>query len=259
MSRAAELQGTGSDAESTEQFTEDQLIELGKEVGLSPQNLRQALAEERTRSVVPESDERGLTASVFGPSRVHATRTVPGKPGEVLAQIDAWMQRQETLIVKRQFGDRTVWEPSRDLGVTLKRAFKAGGRDFALANAHEVSATVMAVDDGRVHVVLDGDFTNRRSVAVGSAAGGVVTGAAVTGALLVISVPVLLAALPAIALAGSSVAGARSFHGRTMTRAQLALEQLLDRLERGEMRRGPDSLLGAIVGAVTQQLPPRRY
>ena len=47
LARAAELQGTSGDP--VEEFTEEQLLDLGKEVGLSPQNLRQALAEERTR------------------------------------------------------------------------------------------------------------------------------------------------------------------------------------------------------------------
>src|ERR1044072_7158935 len=104
LARAAQLQGTASDSDSSEQFTEEQLLELGREVGLSPQNLRQALAEERTRSIVPD-DERGLAASLFGPSRVRAARTVPGKASEVLGAVDAWMQRQELLIVKRHHAD----------------------------------------------------------------------------------------------------------------------------------------------------------
>jgi hypothetical protein len=49
LARAAELQSGPSD--TGEEFTEEQLLELGKEVGLSPQHLRQALAEERTRSI----------------------------------------------------------------------------------------------------------------------------------------------------------------------------------------------------------------
>jgi len=57
LARAAELQSTTG--ETGEEFTEEQLLELGREVGLSPQNLRQALAEERTRSVVPD-EERGF-------------------------------------------------------------------------------------------------------------------------------------------------------------------------------------------------------
>jgi len=108
LARAAELQsGMG---ETGEEFTEEQLLELGREVGLSPQNLRQALAEERTRSVVPD-EERGFAASLFGPSRVRAARTVPGKASEVLGAVDAWMQWQELLIVKRHHADRIVWEP----------------------------------------------------------------------------------------------------------------------------------------------------
>src|SRR5436305_6030815 len=98
LARAAELQSGPSD--TGEEFTEEQLLELGKEVGLSPQHLRQALAEERTRSSVPD-DERGFAAALFGPSRVRAARTVPGKAPDVLAGVDAWMQRQELLIVKR--------------------------------------------------------------------------------------------------------------------------------------------------------------
>src|SRR3954463_14928056 len=170
LARAAELQGTASDVDPSEQFTEEQLIELGKEVGLSPQNLRQALAEDRPRSIVP-ADERGIAASVFGPSRVRAARTVPGRPADVLASIDLWMRREETLIVKRHHADRIVWEPSREFGMAIKRAFKPGGRDFALANAYEVSATVLPIDESRVPVVPAGDFRTRRSSAATQALG----------------------------------------------------------------------------------------
>src|SRR5215510_9242659 len=78
LSRASELQSATGD--TPEEFTEEQLLELGREVGLSPQHLRQALAEERTRSVLPEN-ENGIAASLFGPSRISASRTVPGKAG----------------------------------------------------------------------------------------------------------------------------------------------------------------------------------
>src|SRR3954447_19643791 len=122
LARAAELQSGPND--TGEEFTEEQLLELGKEVGLSPQSLRQALAEERTRSSVPD-EEGGVAAALFGPSRVRASRTVPGKPSDVLSAIDAWMQRQELLIVKRHHADRIVWEPRQDFLVGLKRAFKA--------------------------------------------------------------------------------------------------------------------------------------
>ena len=62
LARAAELQGAaGDDSESREALTEGQIVELGKEVGLSAPFLRQALAEERARSM---TDEFILTESL---------------------------------------------------------------------------------------------------------------------------------------------------------------------------------------------------
>lgn len=255
LARAAELQA--STGETPEEFTEEQLIELGREVGLSQQHLRQALAEERTRSPVP-AEERGISASLFGPSRVRASRTVPGKADDVLAMIDAWMQRQELLIVKRQFADRIVWEPSQSFLVGVKRALKAGGRDYALSHAFETSATVVQVDDARVHVGLDADFSTARRRSATSTLASTVVGVSVAGSLLAMNVFAPIAAIPLVAAPAIGIAGARTLQTRVVTRAQLALEQLLDRLERGEIgRRGTDSLLSAIVAAATA-VPPRR-
>src|SRR6266567_1644527 len=159
LARAAELQSVSG--EPIEEFSEDQLIELGREVGLSPQYLRQAMAEERTRSVLPAT-ETGLAAALFGPSRARASRTVPGSVRDTLATIDVWMQRQELLQVKRRFGDRVVWEPRRDLFNNLRRALNVGGRGYALTRAYEVAATVIPVDDARVLVTLEADLSTDR-------------------------------------------------------------------------------------------------
>jgi hypothetical protein len=256
LARAAELQSTSGD--TVEEFTEEQLLELGREVGLSPQNLRQALAEERTRSITPE-EEHGVVASLFGPSRVRAERTVAGVPAEVLASIDTWMQRQELLIVKRHHADRIVWEARRDFVVGVKRALRVGGRDYALSRAFEVSATVIAVDDSRVHVGLDADFRSQRAQSARQSVGSTFAGAAVTASLFMMGVTAVVAAAPLVIVPAIGFAGVRALQGRIVTRAQLSLEQLLDKLERGEFgRRSTDSLLGAIVAAATA-LPPRRF
>ena len=256
LARAAELQsGAG---ETGEEFTEEQLLELGSEVGLSAQNLRQALAEERTRSISPD-EEHGVIASGFGPSRVRAARTVPGKAADVLASVDAWMQRQELLIVKRHHADRIVWEPRRDFLVGLKRAFKVGGRDYALSHAFEVSATVMAVDESRSQVGLDADFRTNRSRAAQQTAVSARVGAGATASLFVMGVTAAVAAAPVLIVPAIGIAGARAYQGRLITRAQLALEQLLDQLERADYgKRGAETLLGAIVAAATA-IPPRRF
>src|SRR3954465_11069043 len=88
---AAELER--SSIEGTEgNLSEAEIIDLGKEAGMSPEHLRQAIAEERTRSSAP--DDAGFAASFFGPATVRATRVVPGTPRELLQAIDSWMLQQ---------------------------------------------------------------------------------------------------------------------------------------------------------------------
>src|SRR5690349_1584708 len=74
LKRAGELQVSAADP--AEEMTEEQLIALGQEVGITPQHLRQAIAEERTRPALP--DEPGLTDRWVGPSAVSARRVIRG-------------------------------------------------------------------------------------------------------------------------------------------------------------------------------------
>jgi hypothetical protein len=210
-------------------------------------NLRQALAEERTRVAVPE--ERGLLASLYGGASASAQRTVRGTPTQVLAALDDWMQRQECLTVQRYFSsERIVWEARRDVVGIVRRT--VSGRGYALSRATDVSATAIALDASRVLVRLDARLGRYRSLMaqqnVALAGAGVVVG----GVLAVMSFSLLAAAAPVAVFAPAAFAAARASHQRTVTRAQLALEQVLDRLERGEAGRPPTllSMLAAAVG-----------
>ena len=248
LARALELQAdVPSDPQG--QLTEAQLLELAKEVGLDPVNLRQALAEERTRVAVPE--ERGVLASLYGGASASAQRAVRGSPAQVLAALDDWMQRQECLVVQRYFSsERIVWEARRDVMGTIRRT--VSGRGLALARTTDVSATALALDAYRVHVRLDARLGGYRSLManqnVALAGAGVVVG----GVLAVLSFPLLAAAAPAALLAPAAFAAGRASHQRTVARAQLALEQVLDRLERGEAGR-PPTLLSMLAAAVSRR------
>src|SRR5215212_3954892 len=92
LARAAELQAREGDA-SEGAFSEEQILDLGKEVGLSSQHLRQALAEERTRVELPDSG--GALDGAIGGARVAARRLVPGTPALVLDALHDWMTREE--------------------------------------------------------------------------------------------------------------------------------------------------------------------
>lgn len=239
LARAAELQGAGAIPESYDLISESQLLDIGSEVGLSAATLNQALAEERTRVNVPE--ERGLVAQIAGASFATATRTVPGTQREVLAKIDAWMQREECLQVQRRFADRITWEPQRGLFGKLRRTVNMSGRGYHLMDAGQVSATVLPVDGSRVVVRLDADIHASRAKRVGMggflAAMGVAASGVLGLALVVAHLPLFIAAGAAVLpFAGGSVAAykvARA-HRKILASAQLALEQVLDRLEHGD-------------------------
>src|ERR1700681_2518360 len=173
LARAAELQGASALPESSDLISESQLLDIGNEVGLNPATINQALAEERTRINVPE--ERGIGAQIAGASFATATRTVPGTPRDVLATIDAWMLREESLQVQRRFADRITWEPQRGLFGKLRRTVNLSGHAFYLVDARQVSATVLPVDSTRVVVRLDADIHQSRARRVG--VGGLLMGA----------------------------------------------------------------------------------
>lgn len=256
LARAAELQSTQPEAlegaDAYEGLTEEQLLEVGKEAGLSPQLLRLAMAEERTRvaisASVGESSPDALRTGI-----ATATRTVAMRAADVLPVIDAWMQRKECLSVKRAMTDRIVWEPGGGVLNAAKRAI--GGQGLALAGAHEVSATVVPVDDRHVLVRLDANLAPLRGAAMRDAlAAGTFGGIGATIAITVAGVFVPVAVIPAVALAAGGWWGGRRRYARALERAQIALEQILDRLERGELSR--PSLLGALAAAANNL--PRR-
>jgi hypothetical protein len=254
LARAAELQAGSGEAE--EVLTEEQILELGKEVGLSAEHLRQALAEERTRIALP-ADRGGLSAKLLGGARVGASRVVPGRPREILGAIDAWMQRQECLQVKRQFADRIVWEARRDLVGTIRRALNVGGRGYALARAFEVAATAVPIDASRTIVRIDADLAPYRSRLARQSAGATALGVAAGGVMVALHFAVLAAAAPVVLVGAGAFYAARGINARTATSAQLALEQLLDRLERGEIGKSQPSILSVLAAAASAV--PRKY
>jgi hypothetical protein len=251
LARAAELQAAQQAGDTGEGLTEQQLVELGREVGLDAVALRQAMAEEQSKAIAPR--DASIATRLLGAASVSAERTVPGTPAEVLAALDEWMRRHEYLQLKRRHPSRLVWEPQRDVAASMARTVERmfGGKEHAFSRAVEVSAFVAAVDASHVHVRLDADLSPLRS---GYAGGGValgLVGAAVAGVLVALGAFPVVAAAPAVVGPVVGLIVARSFRG-PVARAGLALDQLLDRLESGELKRR-GSLLEALKQAT---LPP---
>jgi hypothetical protein len=239
LARAAELQAAAGDSDEPG-LTDAQLVDIAREVGLAPANLRQALAEERSRMEAPPV--HGMVDRMFGAAVARAMRILPGKPEPRMAALDAFMQHEEGLRVKRQFPDRVLWERAPGLTASLKRTFDVSGRGYHLTRTEEVSATVVAVDAERTLVRLEASLERRRAINMSLGAIVASLGFLSTGALLLIPVLPVVAAVPGIVFLAAGWAGARAHRG-AVQRAQLALEQVLDRLERNETPR--PSLLDA--------------
>jgi hypothetical protein len=242
LARAAELQSRSDGGDETP-LTEAQLIELAGEVGLSHEHVRQALAEERSRfDVAPDS---GFANSMLGSATIQSTRTVPGDLASVLAALDRWMQNNESLQVKRRFPDQLSWEPRQGFLSAVRRALLVGGRPFTLALASEVHAVVATVEGKktltRVIARFDDARSQRATGALVAVSVGLVIGVPAFWLAMNANLPVAaaLSLLPALALPMLVVSLVRRGYRRLISRAQVALEQALDRLEYGEApRRG---------------------
>jgi hypothetical protein len=245
LARAAELSSLSTDAaDGSDGMSEAQLLEIGKEVGLSPATLQQALAEERTRVVLVE--ETGMEARVMGPVSVSATRAIAHPPESILAALEEWLKHDYRLLAKRRFGNRRTWEQRTGIFAELDRGLRGNQAAAVLMRATEVAATVSAIGDGRTAVRLDADLTvqrqRRRTGGLALGAAGVIVGTApvILGALLApLAMLPLFLAFGTVPLIGFGIGGWTMIkgHRQQAERAQLALEQLLDRLEHSALPR----------------------
>lgn len=227
--RAAELQAGEKDI--GEGLTDQELYQLGQDVGIGDRYLRQALLEERTRAEVePRS---GLLVWLAGPDRVAASRTIPRSGRDVEAALQSWMTEGELLQVKRRYPEQTTWEAQQGAYASLKRAFGSRGRRYTLARAREVAGAISEVDDRHCHVQLVADVGNalKEQLTGATVLGGI--GVAGTGAALAIGVMAPVAVIPVAFFGLLAMVVARRQRQRA-AETLVALEQVLDRLEHGE-------------------------
>lgn len=232
--RAAELHAANS--ETPETMSEADLLALAKEVGISPVAVKQALAEERMRVAPPEV--RGAAAMLAGPALFTSSRVVAGNAREILDRLDKTFQRDENLSEVRRFPDRIVWAPRGGLAGALHDvAAGLGGRTRSLHKANEVSASVVQVEPGKVHVRIEASFVGKRETAIYVGLGGVLAGGAAAAILGALNVWPSLSIGAGLVLGGLPWIIARSTYRGSIGRAQLGLEQALDHLEFGEPKK----------------------
>jgi hypothetical protein len=235
--RAAELQA-GSQ-EIGEGLTSQDVLALGKEVGIPEGYLRQAMLEEQTRTA-PESTA-GTWAWLTGPRSLVAHRVVPGDRATVERALSRWMTDEELLQPKRQYADRTSWEAKAGAFASIQRAI-SGRRRYSLASARDITSQVVQLEPGFCLVRLEADINQQRRNRITGGTVMAMFGWGLTGATALIAPPLalaqILAMVPGVGLTLGGAMIARTHRGAN-ERMQLGLEQVLDRLERGDTRGSP--------------------
>ena len=250
--RAAELHTKARDI--GDQLTPDEVLELGKEVGIPTRHLQQALLEERARGVT--AGDQGILVKLAGPKRLSAARTVPGQAAEVETALSHWMTAEELLTVKRRYPQGRSWEARKDLLAGIKRSLGVGGRRYALAQAKEILGRVEQLEDRWCHVTLIADLSNTRTGRVAGGAAFLASGATLTTIAVVLGVAAAVAVIPAVAGVAGGLAIARS-HRSQVEHVQVAMEQVLDGLERDEIAvpaDSPDGQAGGLVRRLTAEI-----
>lgn len=257
--RAAELQT--AEREIGDTVSSDELIALGREVGIPVRYLQQALLEERTS--IGARGAPGLVERVAGPGEISAQRVVSLESERAEQELLHWMEKNELFCVQRQQRGRITWEPLSGFQAAIRRsaaALGAGKRPFMLSRAATVTATILPLESGYSHVALVADARKVRSEYL--AGGATLAGAGATGTAIMIALGALLpvALLPLPLAVGGGYAVLRRY-GPAVTRIQLGLERALDSLEHGtpgpsrrlEERAG---LIGLLADEVRKALKP---
>jgi hypothetical protein len=251
--RAAELQT--AEREAGETLTSDELISLGREVGIPVRYLQQALLEERSPIGMPQSP--GVLDRVAGPGQATAQRVVPIDADQAEQALVRWMERNELLCVQRQQRGRITWEPLSGFQAAIRRsaaALGAGKHPFMLSRAATVSATILGLESGYSHVSLMADARKVRGEYLFSGTALAGAGAASTAAMVALGAVLPMALLPLPIAAGIGYTVVRRYRP-AIARMQLGLERALDALESGAVPAAsrPDDRSG-LMGMLSEEL-----
>ncbi len=228
--RAVELQ-SGPDADDG--ITEAETIRIGKELGLSPELVRRAIAD--VRGLAPA--ETGVLASTMGAGTVRATRMVRKPAVAAGLFLEQYLTQCEFMVVQRRFQDRTRYVRASGIAAQLGRAAsRMGARHPGLKTRQiDVGVSVMEEDTCLVEVSVDLSAPRAGMLATGAVMG--LGGGAGAGAAAVVAFglapPLVLLGLPVVA---AGLLMSKAAYGVLRRTTQDELEGFLDRLEHGELK-----------------------
>ena len=203
------------------------LIEAAEELGISPAQVRRAIAEEQLGLLA--ADHRFGDALV-GPDRYAVARVLRGGSEEVLDRVDAWMRRGRSLRRIRRSDDWAEYARRKDPVAAAQRAARTVSGQEQLARVRHLRVLVADAGAGRTLVGLVVDVSRSRTAA---AAGGVTvaaTGAATAGITAMAWLPWAWVGVPVAAAGGVGVMAARKGY---VSDVDVELEAVLDVIASG--------------------------
>lgn len=232
LRRAVELQAREGDeiVAAAEGMSETELVRIGREIGLSPRHVQQALAETSAR---PEAED-GWFGRGFGPGEVSVSRLLRLPAARARADLDGYMRERECMVVHRRFADRVVYVRASGFAADLQRGLSGFNQKYSRIDVPEMEIAVRPADEQSSYVGLRLDLRSRRT---GWVSGGLATGTGTGGALAVflgiaVAPPAALAGIPLLL---GSIWGSRAAYRRALAEKREQLESILDRLEHGEL------------------------
>lgn len=241
--RAAAIQNKRG-SPGSEVLTEEEVIEIGRQVGLEPEHVRRAMAEVHAESLAPKRPPGNRILDLIGgDSRVEVRRVVAGAPTLIQQQVEMLLRDREKLSALRRRPTRSVWEASAGIMDRLDRFMNFSGKEYALAEARQVELAVAETEPGWSLVTLAADLANKRDevlytagsfVAVAAILAGVLVGVQVgfASSVLASGAGLLAGLLVGVTGGGVAVPLMRWTVDKRRNRIELILEGLIDEVDR---------------------------
>ncbi len=229
IQRAAELQT--NHREIGDNLSTNDVLALGKDVGIPSRYLHQAMLEEGSRTTMTGT---GILHNMVGPVEVTAQRVVQGEVEEVERALLTWMKRNELVSLQRQQPGRITWEPLTGMQAALRRGasvLESGKAKFALDKTDLVTAMVTPLETGYCHVTIAASLKSARSRVITAAAILTSAGGIGSAVLFVLNAFWMAAVAPIPMAIVIGYASLRSFRPLP-ARVQVVLERALDDIER---------------------------
>ena len=258
LQRAAELQA--SERDIGEGLTPEEVLDLGKDVGIPSHYLQQAMLEDQTRVAAPVAT--GFLDQAVGAAELSAVRVVRGEPEALDRALLEWVEKNELFVVQRHQPGRITWERMGGMQAAVRRGFstfESRRAKFMLGRADLMRATIVSLEPGYSHVTLSASLRTARGAYVGGAIAHTSVGVAGSIVLVALHAWAIIPALPVLVGGAIGYYTLRRYQPVT-ERTRLGLERALDDLEGAagkaahELPPGGPGLLELLTGEVRRAI-----